>query len=46
MIPIKPLDPDSWDGNFYVVSLHGSVEYLALDALNIKESLSRIQNIF
>ena len=40
--PNIALDPDSWDGNFHVVSLHGSMEHLALDALNIKESLSRI----
>jgi len=31
--------PDTWDGNFHSVSLHGSMEYLTLDAKNIKESL-------
>ena len=41
--PNQALDPDSWDGNFHAVSLHGSMKYLALDALNIKESLSRMQ---
>ena len=40
--PNIALDPDSWDGNFHVVSLHGSMEYLASDALNIKEFLSRM----
>ena len=40
--PNIALDPDSWDGNFHAVSLHGSIEHLALDALNIKESLSRM----
>jgi len=41
--PNQALDPDSWDGNFHAVSLHGSVEHLASDALNIKESLSRMR---
>ena len=31
--------PDTWDGNFHFVSLHSSMEYLTLDAKNIKESL-------
>jgi len=38
----QALDPDSWDENFCAVSLHGSMEHLASDALNIKESLSRM----
>jgi len=41
--PNIALDPDSWDGNFHAVSLHGSMEHLASDALNIKESLSRMR---
>ena len=40
--PNIALDPDSWDGNFHAVSLHSSMEHLALDVLNIKESLSRM----
>jgi len=40
--PDKALDPESWDRNFHAVSLHGSIEYLASDALNIKESLTRM----
>ena len=40
--PDQALDPDSWDGNFHAVSLHGSMEHLASDALNIKESLLRM----
>ena len=37
------LDPDSWDGNFHTVSLHSFMKYLALDVLNIKESLFKMQ---
>jgi len=40
--PDKALDPESWDGNFYAVLLHGFMEHLASDALNIKESLTRM----
>jgi len=36
-------DPKSWDGNFYAVFLHSSMEHLALDALNVKESLIRMK---
>ena len=36
--PNQALDPESWDGNFHAVSLHGSMEHLASDALNVKES--------
>ena len=39
----QALDPDSWDGNFHIVSFHSSMKYLALDMLNIKESLFRMQ---
>ena len=38
--PNQALDPNSWDRSFHVVSLHGLMEHLASDALNIKESLS------
>jgi len=41
--PNIALNPDSWDGNFHAVSLHGSMEHLASDTLNIKESLSRMR---
>jgi len=41
--PDTALDPDSWDRNFHAVSLHGSMEHLASDVLNIKESLTRMQ---
>ena len=39
----KALDPESWDGNFHAVSLYSSMEHLASDALNIKESLTRMR---
>jgi len=39
----QALDPESWDGNFRAVSLHESIEHLASDALNIKESLLRMR---
>jgi len=32
---------DIWDGNFHSISLHRLVEYLASDAINIRESLYR-----
>ena len=41
--PNQALDPDSWDSNFHAVSLHGSMEHIASDALNIKESLTRMK---
>ena len=40
--PNQALDPESWDGNFQVVLLYSSIEHLASDALNIKESLIRM----
>jgi len=39
----QTLDPESWDGDFHAISLHGSIEHLVLDAKNIKDSLTRIQ---
>ena len=33
------MEPDLWDGNFYPILLHGSIEYLASDSKNIKDSL-------
>jgi len=38
----QALDSNSWDGNFHAVSLHSSMEHLALDALNIKKLLLRM----
>ena len=35
-------EPDTWDSNFHSVSLHGSMEHLASDAKNIRESLRHI----
>ena len=40
--PNAPTEPDLWDGNFYPISLHGSMEYLALDSKSIKDSLNFI----
>ena len=39
----QALDPESWDSNFQTISLYGSMEYLASNIKNIKESLGRIQ---
>jgi len=38
----QALDPESWDGNFQAISLHGSIEHLASDIKNIKDSLIRM----
>ena len=35
-----PMEPDLWSGNFQSISLHGSVEYIASDLKNIKQSLN------
>jgi len=37
------LNSNSWDRNFHTVLLHGSMEYLASNTLNIKELLTRMQ---
>ena len=37
------MDQESWDGEFRAISLHGSMEHLASDIKNIKESLHRMQ---
>ena len=39
----QALDPESWDGNFRTISIYSSMEHLASDISNIKESLERIQ---
>ena len=38
--PNSPTEPDLWSGNFQSISLHGSVEHIALDLKNIKQSLN------
>ena len=38
----QALDPKLWNSKFCVVSLHGSIEHLASDVKNIKDSLHRI----
>jgi len=38
--PHMPTEPELWDGSFHPISLHRSIEYLALDAKNIKDSLN------
>ena len=40
----QALDPESWDGEFHAVSLYRSMEHLASDVKNIKESLCRMEN--
>ena len=37
--PNRPIEPKLWDSNFYPISLHGSLEYLASDAKNIRKSI-------
>jgi len=37
-------DSESWNGNFQVIFLHGSMEYLVLNIHHIKVSLTRMQN--
>jgi len=37
-----PTEPDLWSGNFYPISLHGSISQIASDAKNIKDSLNFI----
>ena len=38
----QALEPEFWDGEFHAISLHSSMEYLASDVKNIKDSLSRM----
>jgi len=33
------MDPETWGGSFYPISLHSSIEHIASDAKNIKDSL-------
>jgi len=37
--PNAPTDSEIWGGNFYPISLHGSIEHIGSDAKNIKDSL-------
>ena len=37
--PNAPTEPDLWSGLFHPISLHGSIEQIALDAKNIKVTL-------
>ena len=34
------MEPDLWSGNFHPISLHGSIEHIASDTKNIKDSLN------
>ena len=38
--PNVPMEPDLWSGNFHPISLHGSIEQIASDTKNIKDSLN------
>ena len=38
--PQAPTKPDLWSGNFHPISLHGSIEQIASDVKNIKDSLN------
>jgi len=37
--PDAPTDPEIWNSGFHPISLHGSIEHIASDAKNIKDSL-------
>ena len=37
--PDTPTDPKIWNGGFHPISLHGSIEYIASNTKNIKDSL-------
>jgi len=38
--PNIPTEPNLWSGNFHPISLHGSIEQIASDTKNIKDSLN------
>ena len=40
--PNSATEPDLWSSSFYPVSLHGSIEHIASDSKNIKDSLNFI----
>jgi len=37
-----PTEPELWDGSFHPISLHSSLEHLASNSKNIRESLNYI----
>ena len=37
-----PTEPELWSGNFHPISLYSSIEHIASDAKNIKDSLNFI----
>ena len=37
--PNAPTEPELWSGSFHPISLHGSIEQIALDTKNIKVTL-------
>jgi len=37
--PNAPMDPKIWNGRFHPISLHSSIEHIALDTKSIKDSL-------
>jgi len=39
----QALDPESWNGDFRTISLHGSMEHLTSDVKITKDSLSRMR---
>jgi len=38
--PSTPMEPKLWGGSFYLILFHGSMEHLASDLKNIKDSLN------
>jgi len=40
--PNTPTEPNLWNGNFYPISLHSSMEHLVSDSKSIKDSLNFI----
>jgi len=38
----QALEPESWNSDFHAISLYRSIEHLASDIKNIKNSLSRM----
>jgi len=40
--PHAPTEPELWDGNFHLISLHGSIKHIVSDAKNIKDTLNFI----
>ena len=38
--PNMPTEPELWNGNFHPISLHRSIEHIASDSKNIRDSLN------